>query len=86
MTRLARSLAELIETVGARRREDSLRVATSHLVGGNGRPDLLLAVLNNYAYAEYSAGNRAQAQEVATRLQQHARSNAGLVTRIMSRS
>nr|WP_296071185.1 GGDEF domain-containing protein [uncultured Actinoplanes sp.] len=36
------------------------------------RPDLMLAVLNNYAYAEYAAGNRERAQQVADRLRAHA--------------
>jgi diguanylate cyclase (GGDEF)-like protein len=38
-----------------------------------GRPDLLLAVLNNFAYAEFAAGHHELAQEVAVRLQEHAR-------------
>ena len=41
--RLAQSLAEVIETAGARRRDDALRIATWRLAGGGGRPDLLLA-------------------------------------------
>lgn len=36
------------------------------------RPDLLLAVLNNYAYSEYTAGNREHARQVADRLRTHA--------------
>jgi diguanylate cyclase (GGDEF)-like protein len=36
------------------------------------RPDLLLAVLNNYAYSEYTAGNREHAKHVADRLRTHA--------------
>ena len=40
---IARSLAEVVEAAGARRREDVLRVATWRLVGGGGSPDLLLA-------------------------------------------
>jgi diguanylate cyclase (GGDEF)-like protein len=36
------------------------------------RPDLLLAVLNNFAYAEYAAGNHERAQQVADRLRAHA--------------
>jgi diguanylate cyclase (GGDEF)-like protein len=39
------------------------------------RPDLLLAVLNNYAYSEYTAGNREHAQQVADRLRSHAKSH-----------
>ncbi|WP_433299081.1 diguanylate cyclase [Actinoplanes sp. CA-030573] len=38
-----------------------------------GRPDLLLVLLNNFAYAELAAGNHERAQEVAARLQEHAR-------------
>jgi DNA-binding CsgD family transcriptional regulator len=40
---IARSLAEVIEAAGMRRREDALRVATWHLFGGGGPPDVLLA-------------------------------------------
>ena len=40
---LARSLAEAVEETGARRREDTLRVATWRLDGGGGRPELMLA-------------------------------------------
>jgi len=36
------------------------------------RPDLLLAVLNNFAYAEYAAGHHEVAREVAGRLCAHA--------------
>ncbi|MEU4238997.1 diguanylate cyclase [Actinoplanes sp. NPDC026619] len=36
------------------------------------RPDLQLAVLNNFAYAEFAAGQHEQAQQVAARLQLHA--------------
>jgi DNA-binding CsgD family transcriptional regulator len=39
---LARSLAETVEGTGMRRREDVLRVATWHLTGGGGAPQLLL--------------------------------------------
>ncbi|MFG1995717.1 diguanylate cyclase [Actinoplanes sp. NPDC048988] len=37
-----------------------------------GRQDLRLAVLNNFAYAEYAAGNHEMAERVAQRLQRHA--------------
>jgi DNA-binding CsgD family transcriptional regulator len=40
---LARSLADAIEASGARRREDTLKVATWRLEGGGQRPDLMLA-------------------------------------------
>jgi len=40
---LARSLAEVIEATGARRREDTLLVASWRLIGGGGSPQLLLA-------------------------------------------
>ncbi|WP_239117976.1 GGDEF domain-containing protein [Paractinoplanes ferrugineus] len=36
------------------------------------RPDLQLAVLNNYAYAEFAAGHHEEAQSVAAWLQRHA--------------
>src|SRR4051812_43850401 len=36
------------------------------------RPDLQLAVLNNFAYAELAAGQHERAQQVAARLQRHA--------------
>ena len=36
------------------------------------RPDLQLAALNNFAYAEYAAGHHAYAQQVAAQLQRHA--------------
>jgi diguanylate cyclase (GGDEF)-like protein len=44
----------------------------AELAANRNRPDLLLALLNNYAYAEYAAGNHEEAQQVAARLQQHA--------------
>lgn len=40
---IARALAESVEATGARRREDTLRVATWSLEGGIARPDLMLA-------------------------------------------
>lgn len=40
---IARMLAEAIEATGARRREDTLRVASWRLTGGGGRPEVLLA-------------------------------------------
>jgi DNA-binding CsgD family transcriptional regulator/type II secretory pathway predicted ATPase ExeA len=40
---LTRSLAEVIETTGARRREDTLRLASLRLVGGGGSASLLQA-------------------------------------------
>jgi DNA-binding CsgD family transcriptional regulator len=40
---ILRSLAEVVEAAGARRREDTLRVASWRLVGGGGSPDLMLA-------------------------------------------
>ncbi|MGH9281809.1 MAG: AAA family ATPase [Acidimicrobiales bacterium] len=40
---IARALAEAVEATGARRREDTLRVATWRLDGGGARPDLMLA-------------------------------------------
>jgi hypothetical protein len=39
---IARSLAEAVEVVGARRREDALRVATWQLIGGGAEPSLML--------------------------------------------
>ena len=43
MQSIARSLADVVEATGARRREDSLRVGTWRLDGGGGEPALLLA-------------------------------------------
>lgn len=40
---LSRALADAVEDMGARRREDLLRVATWRLDGGGGRPDHMLA-------------------------------------------
>jgi DNA-binding CsgD family transcriptional regulator len=40
---IARSLAESVEAMGARRREDTLRVATWRLQGGGADPDRMLA-------------------------------------------
>lgn len=40
--RLARTLADLVEATGARRREDLLRIATWRLEGGGVRPELML--------------------------------------------
>lgn len=40
---IARSLAEATESTGARRREDTLRVATWRLDGGGARPEVMLA-------------------------------------------
>lgn len=40
---IARSLAEAVESTGARRREDTLRVASWRLEGGGARPDLMLS-------------------------------------------
>jgi DNA-binding CsgD family transcriptional regulator len=40
---IARALAEAVEAKGARRREDTLRVATWRLEGGGADPDLMLA-------------------------------------------
>ena len=40
---IARSLAEVVEAVGSRRREDTLRLASWHLTGGGGSAELLLA-------------------------------------------
>lgn len=40
---IARALAEAVEATGARRREDTLQVASWRLVGGGGRPEVLLA-------------------------------------------
>jgi DNA-binding CsgD family transcriptional regulator len=40
---ISRSLAETVEATGARRREDTLRVATWRLIGGGARPELLVA-------------------------------------------
>lgn len=39
---IARSLAEVVEALGARRREDTLRVATWRLVGGGASPGVML--------------------------------------------
>jgi hypothetical protein len=41
--RIARSLAEVIEAAGGRRREDTLRLATLRLAAGGGSAELLLA-------------------------------------------
>lgn len=41
--RIARSLAEVVESTGCRRREDVLRVASWRLTGGDARPETLLA-------------------------------------------
>lgn len=38
---ICRSLAEALEATGARRREDTLRIATWHLEGGGARPELM---------------------------------------------
>lgn len=43
---LARALADAVEDMGARRREDLLRVATWRLDGGGGRPEHMLAAAN----------------------------------------
>jgi DNA-binding CsgD family transcriptional regulator len=44
LTKIARALAEVVEGVGARRREDTLRVATWRLSGGGGgSPELMFA-------------------------------------------
>lgn len=43
---IARSLAEAVEAMGARRREDTLRVATWRLQGGGAQPDRMLAAAN----------------------------------------
>jgi DNA-binding CsgD family transcriptional regulator len=40
---IARALAEVVEATGARRREDTLRVATWRLESGGGSPELMLA-------------------------------------------
>jgi len=40
---ISRSLADTVEATGARRREDTLRVATWRLIGGGARPELLVA-------------------------------------------
>jgi DNA-binding CsgD family transcriptional regulator len=40
---IVRSLADAVEATGARRREDTLRVASWRLLGGGGRPDVMLA-------------------------------------------
>jgi DNA-binding NarL/FixJ family response regulator len=40
---IARKLAEVVESTGARRREDALRIATWRLDGGGGHPDVMLA-------------------------------------------
>src|SRR2546423_8152178 len=40
---IARALAEAVEAMGARRREDTLRVATWRLQGGGAQPDRMLA-------------------------------------------
>ncbi len=40
---LARSLAEVIEATGARRREDTLLLASCRMVSGDGSPELLVA-------------------------------------------
>jgi diguanylate cyclase (GGDEF)-like protein len=42
------------------------------LAARGNRPDLLFALLNNFAYAEFAAGNRERAHQVAARLQAHA--------------
>jgi DNA-binding CsgD family transcriptional regulator len=45
--RIARSLADVVEGTGARRREDTLRVATWRLTGGGARPGLMLAAASS---------------------------------------
>lgn len=40
---IARALAERIEATGARRRDDALRIASWRLIGGGGRPEVMLA-------------------------------------------
>lgn len=44
---MARALAELVESTGARRREDTLRVASWRLVAGGGSPSLMLEAANS---------------------------------------
>jgi DNA-binding NarL/FixJ family response regulator len=50
--RLARVLADIVESTGARRREDVLRVATWRLEGGGSQPELMLraAVAARWSY------------------------------------
>ena len=60
---IARSLAEVVEATGARRREDTLRVATWRLDGGGAQPDLMLAAatIARWRYAFPLAERLAQA-------------------------
>ncbi|HVW32590.1 MAG TPA: AAA family ATPase, partial [Acidimicrobiia bacterium] len=60
---IARSLAEVVEATGARRREDTLRVATWRLDGGGAQPDLMLAAatIARWRYAVPLAERLAQA-------------------------
>ena len=56
---ISRSLAEVIEAVGARRQEDPLKVATLRLVGGGGRAELVVSgALVARARHEYSLTER----------------------------
>jgi DNA-binding CsgD family transcriptional regulator len=43
LRQLARALADAVEATGARRREDTLRIAVWRLDGGGGKPELMLA-------------------------------------------
>ncbi len=47
------------------------------------RPDLLIAVYNNFAYAEYAAGERERAGEVADRLRGHAAEHQLILDAVM---
>ena len=56
---VSRSLAEVIEAVGARRQGDPLKVATLRLVGGGGRAELLVSgAMAARARHEYSLTER----------------------------
>lgn len=65
--KLARALAEAVESTGARRREDTLRVATWRLEGGGGRPELMLsaATMARWRFAYPLAHRLAEAAKAA---------------------
>jgi diguanylate cyclase (GGDEF)-like protein len=67
--------AKLADALGLTGSMDAARqryAQTEDLAIELSQPQLLLAMLNNYAYTELICGNHARAQEVARRLQHHA--------------
>ncbi|MGX6603958.1 diguanylate cyclase [Micromonosporaceae bacterium Da 78-11] len=67
--------AKLADALGLTGSMDAARLRyaqTEELAIELGQPQLLLGMLNNYAYTEYANGHHARAQEVARRLQGHA--------------